>query len=204
MHFDEHWYREGRGRGLDFYACDEELAEVLQVGLPKPYAPYSLVGSYVEKQGREYVHRYVERAVTDFLDLRSGGIWYFFLRSAAITPSLTLCDGRCADRDLSFSGLLNIQHGSVRKGKRGKSRLGIVNKVQNERTNELIVHKEYERVFNALRAAIRKRLVYTSVLVTLDGRRIDSKWPTMTELFAARCQSGELVADQDVGEREKE
>jgi hypothetical protein len=79
----------------------------------------------------------------------------------AFTPDLTAEDpvepadvGR-----FSFRGLILLQLGKERNGRRGESRLTIVDRIRHEATGEELRATDYLRIFERLRRSMRKRLV---------------------------------------------
>jgi hypothetical protein len=198
------WYRDTRGRSFEFYACDEELAQMLADSLPQELAPFSLVATHVEKLGRrQYVHRHVTAGTDRFVELRQEGIRHFNLCSDYITPSLVLPKNQAVSAIVSTNGLVDIQAGFARKGKLEESSIGLVNRIRNKHTDEVVVHAEYELVFHALKSAVRKRLAYTTERVMPDGAVKKSTTLRMTAMFADRCMAGEIVARDRVGRRIK-
>ncbi len=59
----DQWYRYGRGRGIDFFAADEELFEFLKDHLPEEFEPYSLLWKRSIPDGKNYRHEYLEDVV---------------------------------------------------------------------------------------------------------------------------------------------
>lgn len=195
----DNWYRDSHGRSFQFYACDEEILEVLQSALPEAFSPYSLIGSYVEKHGRKYFHRFIEDSVNGFLSMRAESIWQFFIRSHQITPEVKLPNDNDVDMYLSLNGLVNLQQGSIRKGCWQPCAIGLVNRIRNTQTNEMMIHKHYECVFATLKSTIRKKMQYSTKHVMADNSIEESKTLMMSTLFANQCISGDIQAIDRVG-----
>ena len=53
----EAWERVGRGKGLQFFATDEEMQGWVADCPPERYRPYYLVGSDLVREGGSYVQR---------------------------------------------------------------------------------------------------------------------------------------------------
>lgn len=200
MYNEDEWARDTRGRCYSFFACDEEIIEVMKTALPEQYMPYSLIGTYLEKEpkGKKYVDKYFLGEIDDLPTLRSR-TWQFFVRSTVLTPDLTSCDQTRITACLSLSGLVGLQHVRIRRGKRQETDITQVNRVYNIQSNAMVEHAEYARVFNAFKRALQKRLVFGTRKGMPDGTMKESTTLRMTELFAERCKSGEIVAAVDVG-----
>ena len=193
------WVRAGRGRSFQFYACDEEVLQLLQSSLPQGLGPYSLIGTYVEAIGRTPIHRFVTAAVGEFPTLRAKGIWQFFLRSWQATPTLDLPADATLAACLSLYGMVSIQHGCTLKGQWQWSSIGLVNRIRNTFTEELVAHESYEQLFRTLKPRIRKILQYATEHMMPDGSVQESTSLRMSRQFAERCNSGEILAKDRVG-----
>lgn len=193
------WMRDGRGHSFQFYVCDEEILEVLTTALPDAFEPYSVIGTYVETHGRRSVHRAISRSVDEFLAMRKEGIWQFFLHSLKLTPNLKMPMDYTVDQCLSLGGLVNLQQGRMLKGRWQYGATGVVNRIRNIQTNDVITHDSYERIFRAVKAAIREKLSFTTIRKSSDGVVKESKSLLMSSLFAKRCQLGTIVADSMPG-----
>ena len=183
------WRRLGRGRGLDFYATDDEVQRWLIEGLPAHSAPYTLVTikttgyreTYLE-QGVEFGIEELKKAMYELDKVR----WQYWIRSKMITPELELSPNRRLTWVLSFSGLVELQHGLYNKNRwvegRDASSIGIVDRVINDATGAMIEHKGYLKIFNALRKRVKKDLCYSSFWKYKDGSELEEfKLRLMTE-----------------------
>lgn len=183
------WRRLGRGRVLQFFATDDEVQQWLLEGLSKKWAPYTLVvvdftgygESHMEK-GVEFGIEELKRAMYELYEVK----WQFWIRSMVITPELDLSPHRRLTRMFSCIGLVELQHGSYNKNRwvegQNASSIGIVDKVINDATDKVIEHKDYLKVFNALKKRIKKDLCYSSFWKYKDGSEYeDFKSRLMTE-----------------------
>lgn len=187
------WARYSRGRGIDFYATDEEVESVLKECLLPRYAPYLLVGSSSVKEGAKYIQKPFSFEVEQFSELRRRGEWHFFFRSMKITPEMRFSYGEDVSAIMSLSGLVHLQHGSMNGKRWSASSIGIVDKVENTQTHELMLHKEYLEVFYALKKGIRKLLLYPTVKMYSDGRVFKSKSVLMSQRMAEKYRKGEIL-----------
>lgn len=177
-----YWQRYGRGRSLEFFSVDEEIAKWLTTSLPAKYAPYELVGEDRIKQGDEYIaypfrcnpEKFIE-CVSD----RSKERTRFWIWSQFLTPDLDFKMGASFTKHLSLSGLVHIQHGSrirVRNPRdpavpkeRVATYIGIVDRIFNNQTESIYEHTEYLEIYKSLHRTIKKELVYSSWAKFMDG-----------------------------------
>ena len=186
------WIRRGRGKSFQFFACDEEVEALLSNALPKRLAPYTVMGlSMTRVDNEEYEQRVELFDISRFTELRHKGIWQLFLLSHSLSNDFDPAAGGNLQY-LSFNGLVNIQHGRLRKGVWQPSSLGIVNEIVHVQTGEVIQHSEYLSIYNTLVAALKKRLCVKTKPVSMDRRNRVSRQPAMTKAFAELLKRGEL------------
>ena len=154
----DHWYRVGRGRYFEFRAEDGQVIDLLHEALPKHYAPYTLVMIELIKQGKVYVETARESQISDLPLLCSPKTWDFFVRSEILSPGVEFQHVESPSRFCSFNGMINLQHGQEHKGTRLRSTIGIVERVAKESSDEIVEHREYMEVFEALKRAFRPYL----------------------------------------------
>ncbi len=183
------WQRYGRGKIVQFFATDREIYELLEKQLPEEFGPYSLLWVRSVQDGKEYKHEYSESDLSEFLNLRSEGVWKFFLKSEVLTTGTFSESSAPLDWSWSFSGLINIQQGRLREGKQEWSGLGIVDKAKNKDTGEVVTHEGYLKIFSVLKKALRKQLVYDTKKLRPNGTFDESKSVRMTEGYADFCRS---------------
>lgn len=140
----ENWYRVGHGRGFSYRASSEEVVSVLRGVLPKEYEPYLLVNVNLVKQGKVYVEKATTHAIEELVQIATPKNWDFFILSRAISGDVDPSQATRPGPFCSLNGMLNLQH----RGASGS--LGIVGKVSNELTGEVVEHVEYMKVYNAL------------------------------------------------------
>lgn len=190
----DHWDRVG-GRVIQFYATDEEVDNVLKQHLPAKYEPYFLVGyDWTNQDGDSYVWKPFSYPVVDFLVLRRQGRWHLDIQSTVLTPDIRPFDENRIARKMSFNGLINIQHGSIRKGKWDDSSFTIVDKIINKITGESIEHEEYLAIYNSLKRGLKKILYYPTVRTDLLGQQYKQKNIMMSKAFAEKYLKGEINA----------
>ena len=191
----EDWIRATRGRNHRFLATDEEVLYLLRSALPENYAPYTIIAYDNVKIGDRYRHIVEETETSEFLLLRERGFLDYFIRSRAISPSIDLSDRRFIDVFLFVNGLVNLGHGSIIRAPNlgwTPSDFGLVNKIAHRRTGEMVTHHDYEKIFFALRRAVKKMARYKTMRVRPSGEEIEERHIHMTEGFVAKLRSGEI------------
>jgi hypothetical protein len=150
------WQRVGRGRSFEFEASDEEIGRWLAEGVPAEDSPYLIVGADRVKVGRRYSWEPFTYHLSDLkrcFDERADGSPNLFIWSLVLTPDLSLHPGTNVDATCSVNGLVLVQ----RQIGRTSPRIAVTQRVQHVETGEVRQHEEYARVFDRLRAFIRKR-----------------------------------------------
>jgi len=190
------WVRVGRGRGLEFYVDDEEMAGILTESLLPAYGPYVLAGSLMIEEGKgKYVEEPFIRDIGEFLQLRREGVWEFFICSTAVTKDLNIRRGDRVSARLSLSGLVNLQQGALHKGRWCESSIGVVDRVVNRETGETVTHREYLQILNALKRSLKKLLCYPTVQTYKDGTRVRSRTVLMSRGLADKYCRGEVLPE---------
>jgi hypothetical protein len=188
------WYRVG-GKTLQFYATDDEIAELLLEALPDDFGPYAVLGA--EWRENQWVpHEYpLEEITIPFTRHRSANHW---IRSDVLSPGLTAQD----ETHVAWSGLIEVQLGFVRPdGRLEEASIAIVDRIRHEHTGQERRFTEYLKIFERLRRSMRKRLVVETERVNPDGN-IYGDWP-MTPRAADAHVRGEVRFYADpVGLRE--
>ncbi len=196
----DYWHRYGRGRSFSFFITDSEMKDILLSSLLPQYEPYSLIYIHQKKIGNIFKQFYEEKTIDKFLECREGNIVNYYIRSQLLTDIQCLSN---IDRKfiyLSTNGLLILHHGFIDHTNGWmESTISIVNKIINNNTNELIIHTEYEKIFNKLIRNIKKKLCYKSKWENGDGIIVDQKI-LMSEEFVTKCKSGEIKTKTIIGE----
>lgn len=185
------WHRHTRGRGLEFYATDEEVRQYLE-GLPTEFGAYDLAGVKLVPDApgsRRFHHEPLVVTFPDYFDrLDEHGTGNFWIRSQRLLPALPL-DSEDFHRWLGINGAPLLQHGSCRDGKREVSSIGIVDTIANDE-GHVVHHQEQRQIFESLRKRIKKDLAYASILVSRDGHEEDSTLQAMTAAAAELAREG--------------
>ena len=148
--FKDNWVRQSRGRTFDFDLQDSEVQDLLMQCLPTEFAPYTLIGSYLEKVGKLYEGRFLETKLDQYLELRKKEIRQIFVKSEKITGQIDYSAKDDLDALLPTNGLTIIQ---VDLPRESPGFAGIINRIINEETGEIVTHVEYEQIFKAVKKA---------------------------------------------------
>ncbi|HIE00552.1 MAG TPA: hypothetical protein EYP59_09720 [Thiotrichaceae bacterium] len=154
----DNWIRQGSGKIFQFMATDEQLIEILHASLPTQFAPYSILATFMSKEGKIYKQSSFSVQLPDFLPKKHQGLWQFFIQSHVLCPDLPISEVLQLDRLFAFNGLINLQHGRLSKGVCQKSSIGVVEQLKNLNTGELLKYKESVKIFNALKKALQNAL----------------------------------------------
>lgn len=177
----QEWERAGRGREIQFFATDEDVAGWLAC-LPEEFEPYVVVASAGRELvgGRQQVFSLEE--FTDALRRRSRLMSYeFALGSARLTVGLESHARSHPLEWLYLSGLLLLQHGLLREGgAQDASRVAMIDRVRSRRSGETRSHSEYRRLFRTLEAAIEADLRFRVVRLLADGGREEHDYQRWT------------------------
>jgi len=200
----DNWYGCGRGRRLDFYATDDELQEWLLRHLPAEYEPYRLLAVIPRQQSRRvWIWSTSQWDISELRQVVDDGWGAGFINlwiwSMSLTPGLPIgiSDryGRLDDL-CGMNGLVNLQRLTRGDGAREPLSMSILPTFVNVRTRRRLQHKEYLQIFEKLRKAIKRQLVYSSIHVFPDGRQLeDSRCPRMTEAAVRAYRSGARLAN---------
>ena len=152
------WHKIGRGRSANFGVTDAQLLDVLKFGLPEKYGPYGLIGvsgDFHPRHGHSG-NGFDERKVDDWETLRTLGVENFWIRSYTISPEEFFVNAPL-NSYFGVNGFINIRGGinSRFSDYVGETFVGIVAKLNNEKTGESLHHSEYDRVFNSIKKFLR-------------------------------------------------
>ena len=151
--FTDNWVRQSRGRTFDFDLQDSEVQDLLMQCLPTEFAPYTLIGSYLEKVGKLYERRFLEAKLDQYLELRKKDISDFFVKSEQLTGQFDYSDKEGLFALLPTNGLIIIMLDVMPIS---PDYVGIINRIINEETGEIVTHVEYEQIFKVLKKAFRR------------------------------------------------
>jgi hypothetical protein len=183
MFSPDDWVRATRGRDFQFVATDNEVQQWLEDFLPAEYAPYKLIGRIVERvEKKKYVRKWPVFEFAEFEQtVKTHRCHWFWIWSMLVSPEMTdVIELKEGDHEPPFGayGLLSLDHASLHtSGKTLESHIGLVNKLANRFTGELITHESYEKVFRTLKRKIKQLLKYSTFHhgrdpVDKSGRRL--------------------------------
>jgi hypothetical protein len=192
------WSRVG-GRELQFFATDDEVRGYLNE-LPSEFGPYDTLGStLLPNPGGSPPYRsepYV-CAIDEHFERLARGMAIpsnIFVRPAALVPALPIADGgRDIDAWCTVNGVVLLQHGWTRSGKREASRIAICDKMDSA-AGQRIHLKEQAKVFDHLKRRIRRDLKFASIRVYKGGIADESTHQMMTSAAAELAKTGFFVS----------
>ena len=185
------WIRSSRGGHLlQFFATDDELQNWFLTALPDTYGPYTLVGAdSVRINQNQYIQCFFEFPIHKLKEAmyeKDTIRWQYWIRSKSITPILDITQCHYIRKQLSFLGLIGIQHGSY--SNRGfndgwqESTIGIVTQIENINNSQQILNDKYLGLYQALVKEIKKHLCYSSFYIFKDGSEVENtKFGLMTQ-----------------------
>ena len=197
------WYRVGHGRTFEFYATDHDVERWLANSLPPEYEPYSLVGYDIAGRGRTARRLPFRCPITRFTECRTHTEMrtQFWIWSTVLTPDLPLIADSPIHSYCSLNGLVMLYHGSTDPdGRRRPSLLSVVGRVRNEQTGEERRHDGYLRIFQSLRTAISRDLVYATRRLRSGGLGAETDEIRMTE-DAAKSHGNRVLFQASPGRR---
>ncbi len=198
------WVRTTPGLSIQFFALCEELQGWIMECLPPDLGPYALV-TVTPRTIQQSVQVWVARQwrLWELRDIVSFG-WgkdfvHLWLVSNTLTPVLPIeisDNENTIVRVYALNGFVNLQRFVGVDGALGALSVGMVHKFVNVQTHMVIEHTGYVRVFEDLRRAIKKKLVYSSIHVFPDGSRFEeTRFQRMTAGAVEAYKSGVRFAN---------
>jgi hypothetical protein len=176
------WYRVGGSR-LQFYATNDEVAELLEEMLLPEFAPYAVIGQEW-RDDQWHPFEFALEQIREAFRRRHVNYW---IRSDVLSPGLTGTD----EKRVSFSGLILVQPGRPWHGRIEESSIAVVDRIRHTETGEERRQPEYRRIFDRLRRSMRKRLV-VKTLRTFPSGGTQESFP-MTARVADAHTRGEIT-----------
>ena len=192
---NDRWFRHGRGHVFSFYATRLEISQhFLDFFSDEPENVYICGTDLVQLENSMYYKQvsfyYAIRQIMECL-VRHQKTLNFHIGLERLTPSCPLI--RSNDYAMmSLSGLINLQihHTVTNKTKQmPPCSLGIVNKIANFNTHEIIEHTDYHQLYQQLKRRIKKQLKYKTVFRATQT--IDTGC-YMSEGIVEQWKSGEI------------
>ncbi|MHB0916123.1 MAG: hypothetical protein ACYC5A_11055 [Thermoleophilia bacterium] len=117
--------------------------------------------------------------------------WSFFIVSRYLSGELEARNFINKSALLATNGLIILDHGHIFNDYWEPSSIGMVNKIANEKTHEVVSHDEYILIFNSLIKGIKKILCHKTKSISPNGTINDSEI-MMSDGFAEMLRSGEI------------
>lgn len=197
LYTPDNWHRSGRGAELQFFATDEEVRRWLE-SLPTKFGRCTLL--YESQSDRAPAKgSYQVCPLDDWLRSLSGSetsraipFSQFFLQAEALTPVIPHIGKTFTDVNALavINGLMLVQHGATRSGRRLASRVAVARSITNNVTGEVRDLSDRTLIFDELRRRIRKALAHTSLQVFRDGHEEEDRVQMMTDAAADLARTG--------------
>lgn len=186
-----------RTSGYGFLATDADIDEVLRTALPRQFAPYSLIRVFPEKRENSgyYTQNFTEAPVERYLEFRKefSDAPVLELMSGKLTPRTILREWNGLDLSLFTNGLIGLYptrvaaHGNVYE-----SYISMIWAIICANDNTVHEHTEYRKIFNALKRALVKLLVYEVEGPGGNGPPMKYRNLFMSERFARDLEAGKI------------
>jgi hypothetical protein len=190
------WSRLGARGQFQFFATDDEIAELLARSLPDDLGPFSLVGAEEVRDVFRSKLVSFECPAQDFRNCLTGPSeprHQFFIRSEVLSPDLQVGPSPLVVNLLALNGLVLLQHGFVVHGARQPSSLAVTDRVRNDLTGEIRDYAGYRRVYQALVRAVKRLTCYSTIKQFPDGSEFeDRKHILMTEAAVRAYEQGHV------------
>lgn len=151
----EIWIRYGQGKIIEFELSDEQIETALNIVL-QPADKFFIIAIIMNKIGTKFVESYEIVSVEKMREYAANGIWKYYFGSHEMHDISELNKHNSIERLLLTNGLIMYQHSRIVKNSSVKPVFGIVDKVVNIKTSEILTHNYYLDIFNKLRSTIKQ------------------------------------------------
>jgi hypothetical protein len=157
------WFRNGRGLRFQFKATDDGIINILE-GCLLDISPgkFYILATFFNKIGKQYVPSSRKIEAKDIPIYSKNDIWSFFIGHDDITPYSVFSGVDDIDFLAPINGLINLQYGRNTRQGVALPTIGMVNRISNLNTNEVIEHKEYVHVFRQCVRHMKKKGIAVS------------------------------------------
>ena len=196
--FCDQWFRQGRGHGFPFYATHDEISHFFLDFFSTWSENVYICGTDLVKNEQSIYYEQVSfcYAIERIIEcICKHQALNFHIGLEKITPSIDLITSN-DHRQMSLSGLIHLQipdkpwtAGKTKEKRWNPCSIGIVNKIINFSTNEMIEHVEYYKIFQQIKRKFKKILQYKTVF---HGTSTVDTQCRMSKGIFERWQSGEI------------
>jgi hypothetical protein len=157
------WFRNGRGLRFQFKATDDNIVNILEdcllsISLEKFY----ILATFFNKIGKQYIPSSRKIEAREIPAYSKNDIWSFFIGHDDVTPYSVFAEVDDIDFLASINGLINLQYGRNTRQGVAFPTIGMVNRISNLNTDEIIEHKEYIRIFKHCVKNMKKKGIAVS------------------------------------------
>ena len=193
------WFRCGRGHSFSFYATPEEIQPLVFEAIDSTFDDYYICGTHSKKientrNFEQIGFFYPIKEIVQCLHDHESSL-NFNLGVESLTPKNELI-GLNSDALMSLNGLVLLQYITKPNPINSRirpSRIGIVSKVYNKTTNEIVSHDACFQIYNKLKKVFRKKLPYRTLFVCQnENDSWEDKNCRMSEAIVQRYKNGGL------------
>ena len=202
------WFRCGRGHSFSFYATPEEIQPLVFEAIDSTFDDYYICGTHsknientrnFEQVGFFYPIKEIVQCLHD-----NKSNLNFCIGFEDLTPSKDIV-ALNSSAFMSLNGLVLLQYFTTPNAKTSRipaSNIGIVSKIYNRTTDEIVSHDAYFQIYNKLKKVFRKKLPYRTLFVCQNGNDSwEDKSCRMSEAIVQRYKNGRLYQHKPYLER---
>jgi hypothetical protein len=152
----DEWVRASRGRTWAFRLPTDAIIDVLHDVARRRGEAFSLLQCERVQDGRAWLSTYRELPVEA---LTLDGPWQYLIRSRTLQPAIPAPERRSGvgwPAEFAVNGLILLHHPEPGRSEGpAESRVGIVNRIANERTGAMHEHREADALYATVKRALR-------------------------------------------------
>ena len=153
------WVRDGRGRSSTVSAATDRISAAINSVANDEGDSFSLVQCFRATEAGTSKSFFESLSVDQ---LSPDGHWQYFIRSRALTPVLPVSEPKSGvgwPAIFACNGLVVLHHPDpgADSAAQPQSRLGIVHRVTNTETGEVLTHDAYDKLYQRLLSMLRRR-----------------------------------------------
>ena len=151
------WVRDGRGRSSTFAATTDVVSAAIQSVASEGSDSFSLVQCFRTTEAGTSKSSFESLRVDQ---LALDGSWQYFIRSSTLTPVLPSAEPKAGvgwPAIFACNGLILLHHPDpgADSEENPQSSIGIVHRVANTETGEVLTHAAYDAIYQRLKTTLR-------------------------------------------------
>jgi hypothetical protein len=189
----ENYQRFNRSGSAKNITClDSEVEDTLMKCLPIEFSPYEIIIQ------RHIVNRLVLHSIeVEKLShlVKEEGMYTYYIWSKKLSPHIQLIDSIKMQTYLVYNGLIYIDPWFVRDKNLSEGTFGIVDKVLNLSTNDVVEYKDYRTIYELVFKGLKKIMKYTVKRKYVNGDFVSTAKNTASIGFFEEFKKGNIIAD---------